>query len=41
MWDYTDKVKELYTNPKTVGKIEDADVVSEVGSIFCGDALKL
>lgn len=41
MWEYTDKVKELYMNPKNVGKIEDADVVVEVGSIVCGDALKL
>ena len=41
MWDYTDKVKDLYTNPKNVGKIEDADAVAEVGSIVCGDALKL
>ncbi len=41
MWEYTNKVKELYTNPKNVGKIEDADVVVEVGSIVCGDALKL
>jgi len=41
MWDYTDKVKELYTNPKNVGKIDDANAVSEVGSIVCGDALKL
>lgn len=41
MWDYTDKVKDLYTHPKNVGKIEDADAVAEVGSIVCGDALKL
>jgi NifU-like protein len=41
MWNYTDKVKELYTNPKNVGAIENADVVAEVGSIVCGDALKL
>ena len=41
MWDYTDKVKELYTNPKNVGVIDDANAVSEVGSIVCGDALKL
>lgn len=41
MWDYTDKVKSLFTKPKNVGSIEDADVVSEVGSIVCGDALKL
>ncbi len=41
MWDYTNKVKDLYTHPKNVGKIEDADAVAEVGSIVCGDALKL
>jgi len=41
MWDYTDKVKDLYTHPKNVGSIENADAVAEVGSIVCGDALKL
>lgn len=41
MWEYTDKVKELYTNPKNVGEMPDADVVVEVGSIVCGDALTL
>jgi NifU-like protein len=41
MWDYTDKVKELYIHPKNVGSLPDANAVSEVGSIVCGDALKL
>jgi len=41
MWDYTDKVKEYFLHPKNVGVIEDADAVGDVGSITCGDALKL
>lgn len=41
MWDYTDKVKEYFLHPKNVGVIEDPDAVGDVGSITCGDALKL
>ncbi|MDD4954455.1 MAG: Fe-S cluster assembly protein NifU [Candidatus Omnitrophica bacterium] len=41
MWDYTDKVKEFFKNPRNVGEIENPDAVGEVGSIICGDALKL
>ncbi len=41
MWEYTDKVREHFINPRNVGEIENPDGVGEVGSLACGDALKL
>lgn len=41
MWEYTDKVKEHFLNPRNVGEMENPSGVAEVGSIACGDALKL
>ena len=41
MWDYTDKVNEHFRNPHNVGKVDAPDGTGEVGSLACGDALKL
>lgn len=41
MWEYTDKVQEHFLHPQNVGEVENPSGVGDVGSLACGDALKL
>ena len=41
MWEYTDKVTEHFQNPRNVGEVEHPNGTGDVGSLACGDALKL
>lgn len=41
MWEYTDVVQEHFLKPRNVGEVENPSGVGDVGSLACGDALKL
>ncbi|NLW29850.1 MAG: Fe-S cluster assembly protein NifU [Fibrobacter sp.] len=41
MWNYTDKVRDHYLNPRNVGEIQHPDGFGEIGNLTCGDALRL
>ena len=38
---YSEKVMDHFRNPRTVGEIENADGVGEVGNAKCGDIMKM
>ncbi|MFQ6133445.1 MAG: Fe-S cluster assembly protein NifU [Armatimonadota bacterium] len=41
MWEYSETLKDHFYNPRNVGEIEDPDADAQVGSLTCGDALRL
>ncbi|MDU9048973.1 MAG: Fe-S cluster assembly protein NifU [Candidatus Electrothrix sp. Rat3] len=41
MWEYTDKVQQHFMQPQNVGEVDTPSGTGDVGSLACGDALKL
>jgi nitrogen fixation NifU-like protein len=38
---YTEKVMEIFRNPRNMGEIKDADGIGRVGNPLCGDVMEL